>query len=47
MSLTTYTVFSIVVLIGFIVANVHYGLPWYASLGLLYGLVMCIKGLTI
>lgn len=46
MDLTIYTIFSILVLIGFIGGNIYYGLPWYASLGLIYGLALCVKGLV-
>lgn len=45
MSLYAYTVFSIVVIIGFIIANYHYGLPLWTNIGLVFSLVMCVKGL--
>lgn len=45
MSLETYTALSVVVIVGFIAANVWYGIPWYASTGLIYSLVSCAMAL--
>lgn len=41
-----YTWISIVALVGFIAGNMYFGLPWYCSVGLVYGLVLCIKSLV-
>jgi hypothetical protein len=44
-SLTTYTIISIPVIVAFIAANHYYGLPWWGSLGLAFSLMLCVKGL--
>jgi hypothetical protein len=46
MSLYAYTIASIVAIVGFIIANYCYGLPWHASCGLILSLIGCIRGLV-
>jgi hypothetical protein len=46
MSLTMYTIISIVVIVMFIGANVYYGLPLWSSAGLMFSLVLCVRGLV-
>lgn len=45
MSLTLYTIISIIVIVGFISTNILYGLPLWGNAGLVFSLVLCVKGL--